>query len=173
MIKSGIFSLNKKLSEQQKELADKFNVRFLVDDDGVDWYELQKQFGESTWKIAFNPAGRVVAFSQDASSLFPLGVSVLECAELPPGVSVTESWYVDLKTLVIYRNEVELAERQRAELINAVTQQLLPLQQAREDDDITAAESEALTALTGYRRELRRLDVSNAPNIQWPTPPAQ
>lgn len=171
MIKSGIFSLNKALSEQQQELVDKFNVRFLVDDDGVDWYELQKQFGESTWKIAFNPAGRVVAFSPDVSSLFPLGAGVMECAELPPEISATEPWYVDLKTLAIYRNEVELAERQRAELINAVTQRLLPLQQAREDDDITAAESEALAALTAYRRELRRLDVSNAPDIQWPTVP--
>lgn len=173
MIISGVFSLNTNLSPQQRELSTALTVQFLADDSGVDWYEFQEKFSDNTWKISIRSDGRIDEVSRDVSLLYPLNCRVLECTELPPGVSVTEPWYVDLNTLNIYRNEIELAERQRGELINAVTQQLLPLQQAREDDDINAAESEALVALTTYRRELRRLDVSNAPNIRWPTPPAQ
>ena len=45
------------------------------------------------------------------------------------------------------------------------------LQGAQEDGDITAEEEAELTALRAYRTALRRLDLSTAPDINWPEVP--
>lgn len=171
MIQSEVFNLNVDLSPEQQEMADKFSVQFLVDENGEDWYDSQRKFSPDTWKISVLPDGRISEISRDISMMFPLNCRVMEFAELPTGISVSEPWYVDLKTIDIYRNENEVAELMRDELIKSVTERILPLQQAQEDGDAEENEVAELMALRSYRTALRRLDITTAPSIDWPDKP--
>ncbi|ELZ5051218.1 tail fiber assembly protein [Enterobacter asburiae] len=168
MITSSVFSITNELSESQKELADKFDVKFINDKNGVDWYEYQKKFQSDTWKVCVDTNGRVCSFSKDISSVFPMDLMVVEIDNIPDGLNIIEPWYMDLKDKSFYRDETLVAELKRQSLINDVTSEMLPLIQASEDGDITNEEEDELMSLRKYRTELRRLDISNAPDIQWP-----
>ncbi|EEA8076826.1 tail fiber assembly protein, partial [Salmonella enterica subsp. enterica] len=45
------------------------------------------------------------------------------------------------------------------------------LMEAQDDNDITATELLELSALREYRTKLRRMDLTAAPDINWPEPP--
>ncbi|EEG2306608.1 tail fiber assembly protein, partial [Salmonella enterica] len=45
------------------------------------------------------------------------------------------------------------------------------LMEAQDDSDITATELLELSALREYRTKLRRMDLTAAPNINWPVYP--
>lgn len=53
----------------------------------------------------------------------------------------------------------------------AVTIRISALVEAQDDDDITSDEEVELIALRAQRTKLRRLDISKAPNIDWPEMP--
>ncbi|SUC31994.1 Uncharacterised protein [Providencia rettgeri] len=53
-------------------------VLVLEDEEGNDWYALQKNFKEDTLKILFNDENRVVSYSFDVSSLTPTNLSAAE-----------------------------------------------------------------------------------------------
>ncbi|EPP3282132.1 tail fiber assembly protein, partial [Salmonella enterica subsp. enterica serovar Lexington] len=55
--------------------------------------------------------------------------------------------------------------------MTSVTSKINRLVEAQDDDDITAAEVSELTALREYRTKLRRMDLTAAPDINWPEPP--
>lgn len=54
------------------------NVLFLRSDTGVDWYDAQKEFKESTLKVMFDSAGIICCAETDASGLWPVDCSVVE-----------------------------------------------------------------------------------------------
>ncbi|XGI81203.1 tail fiber assembly protein [Enterobacter hormaechei] len=168
---SSVFKMTKDLCPEQRELSEKFKVLFLNDEAGMDWYEYQKKFKDDTWKIAVDKTGRIDSYSKDCSSIFPLNLIVVEVNELPEYIDVKEPWFVNLETLFVYRDEKSLAEITKKNRIDDVSLAMLPLIQAEEDNDLTEDESEKLKAYRQYRTELRRLDISNAPNIQWPSIP--
>lgn len=53
----------------------------------------------------------------------------------------------------------------------SVTTQINQLMEAQDDSDITATELLELTALREYRTKLRRMDLTAAPDINWPVYP--
>lgn len=64
------------------------------------------------------------------------------------------------------------AKEKRDSLMEAATTAIAPLQDAVDIDDVTDAERESLQAWKKYRVALNRLDLSAAPDIDWPQIPA-
>lgn len=168
---SSVFRLTEDLTPVQKEMSENYSVLFLNDESGTDWYVYQKRFQDDTWKVAVDEQGKVISLSQDCSSLFPQNLIVVEIEKLPSGFNMKEPWFINLDTLEVYRDEKYMAEEKLRKLTDDATLIMQPLIQAEEDGDLTEDESEKLRAYRQYRTELRRLDVSNAPNIHWPSIP--
>lgn len=76
--------------------------------------------------------------------------------------------WVDTQQVVDYQ---AIATTKRDKLMAVATTRITWLQGAQEDGDITAEEEAELTALRAYRTALRRLDLSTAPDINWPEVP--
>lgn len=68
---------------------------------------------------------------------------------------------------------VALAVRQRASLLATANAVIVPLQDAFDLGMATDAEGALLTEWRKYRVLLSRIDTSAAPDIEWPTPPAE
>ncbi|HFG0021174.1 TPA: tail fiber assembly protein, partial [Escherichia coli] len=107
--------------EDKRELVDA-GVLFLLDENGNDWYECQKLFSECTKVIAYDSNNIVVSITDDASTLWPIGLSVAEIEILPDGVDINGNWMFDGKNVVErVRTADELktmAESRRTELLN-------------------------------------------------------
>ncbi|EBU8551975.1 tail fiber assembly protein [Salmonella enterica subsp. enterica serovar Telelkebir] len=58
------------------------NAVYLIDENGLDWYDSQDKF-EKKFKLAIKPDGVLVSLSEDISMLFPLDLSVVETDTLP------------------------------------------------------------------------------------------
>ncbi|ECC3316139.1 tail fiber assembly protein [Salmonella enterica subsp. enterica] len=63
---------------------------------------------------------------------------------------------------------VALATAERDRRSAAVTAKINQLMEAQDDNDITATELLELSALREYRTKLRRMDLTAAPDINWP-----
>ncbi|EAB8055728.1 phage tail protein [Salmonella enterica subsp. enterica serovar Agona] len=66
---------------------------------------------------------------------------------------------------------VALATAERERRMSTVTARINELVEAQEDGDITDNELAELADLREVRTRLRRLDLTNAPHIEWPEVP--
>lgn len=153
------------------------NVQFLKSDSGEDWYQCQKLFAKDTVKIAFDERGVICSYSEDISSLWPINLSV---AEVPNNImarqlDISGRWVFDGKNIAkrIYTPE-EHQEQARAEQrtrIASATNMIAPLQDAVDLDMVSDAEKARLESWKKYRVMLNRLDITTAPDIDWPSAP--
>ena len=67
---------------------------------------------------------------------------------------------------------VATAEAERTSRMSALTLRINSLVEAQDDGDITDSELAELNALRECRTKLRRLDLSSAPDVEWPAFPA-
>lgn len=65
------------------------------------------------------------------------------------------------------------AEQQKSALLTAANNTIAPLQDAVDLDIATDSEQSQLLAWKKYRVLLNRVDISVAPDIEWPTPPGK
>ncbi|WP_338463862.1 tail fiber assembly protein [Franconibacter daqui] len=170
-----MLTLNK-FKQYTPEFMDLMNFRaiFLESEDGLDWYFHMSRFQADTLKVCFDENNIIRSFSYEADRLFPSGLSVTEVAaeKVPEGLNIHGGW-------ILYNGEiipapvdyVALAEKQRDSEMTVATERINALAAAQEDDDITDEEEKTLAALRIYRSALRRLDVSTAPDIDWPKKP--
>ncbi|QZY35077.1 tail fiber assembly protein [Enterobacter cancerogenus] len=154
------------------------NVLFLRSDTGVDWYDAQKEFKESTLKVMFDSAGIICCAETDASGLWPVDCSVVEIddKEVPVDfVASSGGWIFDGKKITARKFSKEefqvKAEAQKTRLMNAATAAIAPLQDAEELGMATEVELTALSLWKRYRVMLNRVDTSSAPDIEWPVQP--
>ncbi|ELY4585350.1 tail fiber assembly protein [Enterobacter kobei] len=68
-------------------------------------------------------------------------------------------------------DHVAVAESERLQRINEAAEAIAPLQDAADLGIATDAEEKALSSWKLYRVMLNRLDVSTAPDIEWPETP--
>ncbi|MCE9947535.1 tail fiber assembly protein [Hafnia paralvei] len=166
-----------KLTEDEQQQASDFGVIFLCDDAGNDWYESQNQFAAETIKVMYSQNGVICAVSDDVSKLWPLNMSVAEVDSLPDGfLSDGKSWQFVEGVVVerVYTNDelVERAQLKKAHLLEEATIAISPLQDASDLGIATDAELARLKAWKTYRVLLSRVDVSKAPDIDWPVAPS-
>lgn len=152
-------------------------IGMATDETGADWYVSQKNFADDTLKIIFNSEGVIVSMSDDVSSLWPAGNSVAEIAPdaVPDNVDINGGWAFDGKKIIAREYTtvelVELAKNKRDALMAVATAAIAPLQDAVDIADVNDDEQESLTVWKKYRVSLNRLDLSLAPDIDWPLLP--
>ncbi|OUE55220.1 hypothetical protein AZ003_004161 [Citrobacter freundii] len=159
---------------KRPKVIDGQNVLFLQDDKGNDWYDVIKLFDESkTLKIGYDDDGRVRTFTTNIHALFPVNLSVVELPATKANLRVTlgDDWFYKDGKLQQIRNYLADAEAERGNRMAEVTTRIDWLEDAQKDGDISSDEQTELAALRAYRTALRRLDLSTAPDIDWPEVP--
>lgn len=155
-------------------IIDGQNVMFLQDDKGNDWYDVIELFDESkTLKIGYDDDGRVRTFTTNIHALFPVNLSVVELPATKANLRVTlgDDWFYKDGKLQQIRNYMADAEAERGNRMAEVTTRIDWLEDAQKDGDISSYEETELATLRAYRTALRRLDLSTAPDINWPEVP--
>lgn len=155
-------------------IIDGQNVMFLQDDKGNDWYDVIELFDESkTLKIGYDDDGRVRTFTTNIHAFFPVNLSVVELPATKANLRVTlgDDWFYKDGKLQQIRNYLADAEAERGNRMAEVTTRIDWLEDAQKDGDISSYEETELATLRAYRTALRRLDLSTAPDINWPEVP--
>ncbi|END4897759.1 tail fiber assembly protein [Citrobacter freundii] len=150
------------------------NVLFLRDEKGNDWYDVVNLFDESkTLKIGYDDDGRVRTFTTNIHAFFPVNLSVVELSATKTNLRVTlgDDWFYKNGKLQQIRDHLANAEAERNSRMVDVTTRIDWLEDAQKDGDISADEEKELATLRAYRTELRRLDLTGAPDIDWPEVP--
>ncbi|WJZ49566.1 tail fiber assembly protein (plasmid) [Citrobacter freundii] len=83
-------------------------------------------------------------------------------------VTLGDNWFYKDGKLQQIRNHLADAEDERARRMAEATARIDWLEAAQKDGDISADEETELAALRAYRIELRRLDLTTAPDVKWP-----
>lgn len=143
---------------------------YLRDNKGNDWYSVIESFSPDTFKISYRDDGIIIACEKDASGLFPVNLSVVEVADtdIPDGFQPGNFTYSNGVIAPVQVDYVALATAERDRRSAAVTARINKLVEAQDDGDITSDELTELATLREVRTKLRRLDLSKAPDINWP-----
>lgn len=155
-------------------IIDGQNVMFLQDDKGNDWYDVIELFDESkTLKIGYDDDGRVRTFTTNIHAFFPVNLSVVELPATKANLRVTlgDDWFYKDGKLQQIRDHLANAEAERNSRMADVTTRIDWLEDAQKDGDISSDEETELAKLRAFRTALRRLDLSTAPDINWPEVP--
>jgi hypothetical protein len=153
------------------KIIDGQNVLFLQDDKGNDWYDVINLFDESkTLKIGYDDDGCVRTFATNIHAFFPVDLSVVELLATKANLRVTlgDDWFYKDGKLQQIRDHLAGAEAERGRRMADVTARIDWLEDAQKDGDISADEETELAALRVNRTKLRRLDLSSAPDVNWP-----
>ncbi|EAB5679393.1 tail fiber assembly protein [Salmonella enterica] len=167
------FTKTTELTPVQQELSENCSIQFINDEAGIDWYILQKLFQPDTLKIQYDKTGLIIAADKDVTKLFPLNCSVVEFADtdIPDGFQPSNFTYSNGTIAPVQVDYFALAAAERDRRMAPVTAKINQLMEAQDDNDITATELLELSALREYRTKLRRMDLTAAPDINWPEPP--
>lgn len=154
-------------------LMKEHSAEFFISDDGRDWYESQASFSPDTLKVAYDEAGIIRSISQDVSSIYPRDLSVVEFPATKANLRVTlgDYWFYKDGKLQQIRDYLADAETERNSRMADATARIDWLEDAQKDGDISSDEETELATLRAYRTALRRLDLSTAPDINWPEVP--
>ncbi|HHH0794162.1 tail fiber assembly protein [Yersinia sp. 22-579] len=147
-------------------------VIFHVDEEGRDWYELQKTFSEDTIKVGYNAQGVVCTVSEHVYAIAPTGLSIVEVESLPENFVLEYGAYEYLNGEVVPRipTDAEIAaaaDERRKQLMSAISVELDTLEDIAASGTGTAQELNRLAALKQYRIALMRLDITQP----WPELP--
>ncbi|MEG1691341.1 MAG: tail fiber assembly protein [Hafnia sp.] len=158
-------------STDRPKIIDGQNVLFLKDDKGNDWYDVIELFDESeALKIGYDDDGHVRTFTTNIHAFFPVNLSVVELPATKANLRVTlgDDWFYKDGKLQQIRNHLANAEAERDRRMAEATARIDWLEAAQKDGDISADEETELAALRVNRTKLRRLDLSSAPDVNWP-----
>lgn len=157
------------------------NIIFLKAETGEDWYDTVPMFQKDTFKVAYGKDGYIHAIVKEnnpdrggfkcPSVLCPVNANVVELESIPEGAELGGGWIFDGEKVVPRPvDHLKVATKRRDAEMNATSARITALVEAKEDGDITPTEEAELPVLRAYRTALRRLDVSTAPDIEWPEP---
>lgn len=148
---------------------------FLISEDGQDWYECQNSFQPDTMKVEYEADGVIRSMGYDISGFCPEGCSIAEVSEWPQEAAPNRKWcFVDGQVVPRIYTADELKGKtthKQNYLLEQAAKIIAPLQDAVDLNVATKAEKAALLAWKKYRVLLNRVDISSAPDIEWPEEP--
>lgn len=158
-----------------EELFSGDGVQYFIDATGKDWFKSLPEFTKKYSLAIENDTGVIRSISEDASRLYPVGLTVVDVDSLPDGCDIFGGWVFNGKKIVprTYSQEEISAQAQQEKnrLIETATKSISPLQDAKDLGIATDAELGKLKEWMVYRVQVNRVDTSKAPNITWPTQP--
>lgn len=147
-------------------------------EDGQDWYEtVLKELDNGLLKIAFESDSLIRTCGYDATGLYPENRSVasIEEKDIPEGFTANGEWMFDgekiVPRIIPHEESVAKASERKAYYITVATNAINPLQDAVDLGIATDEEKRQLLLWKRYRVEVNRIDVTKAPDIEWPEQP--
>lgn len=144
--------------EIPKEL-EQYGVLFFRSEDGKDFYDSLKEMKEDTVKILYSD-GVVTGFSQDASSLYPLGASLIEVPadKVPNDLELGRKYLFNPKTLEFKINPDFLTrdlDDQKQRLLALANEKIAQYQDKVDLETASKGEVSALKSWKAYRIKVR------------------
>ncbi len=130
-----------------------------------------------SWSLVEDHRGKTVydVESEDALFISELGPLPENVTWLSPDGEYQKwdgtSWEKDEETEKLF--QIREAEETKKSLMQVASEHIAPLQDAVDLEIATEEEASLLTAWKKYRVLLNRIDTSTAPDIDWPTIPAE
>ncbi|EHR8240187.1 TPA: tail fiber assembly protein, partial [Escherichia coli] len=132
---------------------------------------------EASWHLVEDHRGKTVydVASGDALFISELGPLPENFTWLSPGGEYQKwngtAWVKDTEAEKLFR--IREAEETKKSLMQVASEHIAPLQDAADLEIATEEETSLLEAWKKYRVLLNRVDTSTAPDIEWPTSPAE
>lgn len=150
-------------------------IQYFIDADGNDWFKSLPKFTKKFSLAIDNDTGVVRSISEDASRLYPVGLTVVEVDSLPDGCDIFGDWVYKNNKVVprdIPKIEKEsIAKNKQTLLIDLATKAMAPLQDAKELNIATGDELSKLNVWMSYRVAVSRVDTTQVDDIEWPEAP--
>lgn len=154
-------------SDAPEELVSS-GVMFFRSEDGQDFYEAIKQMKEDTMKVLYVD-GIITGFSRDASSLYPLGASLIEVPadKVPKDLELGSKYLFNPKNLKFTINPAFLTrglDIQKQNLLALANEKIAQYQDKLDLETATPGEISALKNWKAYRVKVREAqDVGSLP----------
>ncbi|WP_447886358.1 tail fiber assembly protein [Serratia fonticola] len=168
-----------KLVNLQRYVPDEYffgeGVQYFKDSSGKDWFKSLPEFTKKFALAIDNDTGVIRSISEDASRIYPVGLTVVEVDSIPDGCDISGGWIfrdgqIELREAT-QQEIIATAIKKKAELMLLATNKIAPLQDAVDLGISTDVEIEQLDAWKIYRVSLNRIDATQAPDIEWPVEP--
>ncbi|MDM2922626.1 MULTISPECIES: tail fiber assembly protein [Citrobacter] len=147
-------------------------ILYFIDATGKDWYKSLSQFTKKYSLAIENDTGVIRSISEDASRLYPGGLTVVDVDSIPDGCDIFGGWVFDgIKIKPRQYSQDELmaqTEKKKTELLSAAAVAIAPLQDAVDEGIATEEETAALSEWKKYRVKVMRVEKTRP---EWPTPP--
>lgn len=149
-----------------------YEVFFIKDENGIDWYESRKLFKDETLKIMVRPDGLIDAEDYDVYKMWPENHSVVE-------LNSTESCLgkiYDFETNTVINKPLELTVSSTIKSLKIKAMDIItPLKFAEEIGIITKSEQEYLNKMKEYVVLLSRVQQQPGypDNVEYPTLPTK
>ncbi|QXA47139.1 tail fiber assembly protein [Citrobacter pasteurii] len=165
-----------KLTNLQRYIPDEYflgdDIQYFIDATGKDWYKSLSQFTKKYSLAIENDTGVIRSISEDASRLYPGGLTVVDVDSIPDGCDIFGGWVFDgIKIKPRQYSQDELmaqTEKKKTELLSAAAVAIAPLQDAVDEGIATEEETAALSEWKKYRVKVMRVEKTRP---EWPTPP--
>lgn len=166
---------NIKITKQVFDTGLPLPTIYFEDENGNDWYTIRdEQWKGENYFIAVGADEFINTWSKDPNFLtLSEGVSIYEISptKLPADIGKELYTYVNGKFVIYSPPALEVAQQQKNTLLSTASAAIERLQDAIDIDDASDEEASLWKTWKQYRLALNRLDLSSAPNIEWPQPP--
>ncbi|QXA46816.1 tail fiber assembly protein [Citrobacter pasteurii] len=109
-------------------------ILYFIDATGKDWYKSLSQFTKKYSLAIENDTGVIRSISEDASRLYPGGLTVVDVDSIPDGCDIFGGWVFDgIKIKPRQYSQDELmaqTEKKKTELLSAAAVAIAPLSRA-------------------------------------------
>lgn len=147
-------------------------VSYLIDENGLDWYENQHKFDVDLLKITVDSKGNIWSSSYDISMLFPLSLSVYELTSIPVDFNIDSYQFINEQLVKknIFFEEIKERERIKKIKLAEISDEIEILSDSVILNMASRQEKEKLEILKKYRILLNRVDISDI-NAIFPDKP--
>lgn len=170
-----------KLTNLQRYIPDDFfwgdDIQYFIDATGKDWYKSLPKFTKKYSLAIENDTGVIRSISEDASRLYPGGLTVVDVDSIPDGCDIFGGWVFDGEKVIPrqYTNEeLKRQAEEKKQTLNAEAEAAIaPLSRSVKLGMSTAQETSLLTEWERYSVLLSRINTSKPLEIVWPDKPDQ
>ncbi|WAT03693.1 tail fiber assembly protein [Rouxiella badensis] len=154
-------------------------IQYFKDEAGEDWFKSLAKFSKKYALAIVESSGVICAIATDPSRLYPAGLSVVEVDELPEGIDNDSlgEWVFDGENVVArsYTSAElqEQASKTQTKLLASANSTISIWQTELLLGTINDRDRAQLVEWVTYIKALKSVNVTTAPDIEWPTAPAE
>ncbi|WP_208951229.1 tail fiber assembly protein [Rahnella sp. ChDrAdgB13] len=150
------------------------NINYLRNEDGTDWYTIswdKERIAKSVY-AGTDDTGKIIVVAENGALLFPVDMTVWEIDkdEAPENI-VTEGYNASIVNGKYTVDYVSIAESKRAALLSDANAKISNWKAELMLETISDDDKASLQVWLTCIKVLKALDLSTAPDIEWPGVP--